>query len=133
LLHCAAGIHRTGTLAYTLLRLSGLSENQSIEGLKTMREETWKGVGAWRIELAENLLVKFMLVNKEDTLPAIAEEAGHFVGEETKEMVRADKKQTKCRNLPACKVTDCKYHHSTEVCKLGVACTLQNYMLLHEV
>jgi hypothetical protein len=28
-----------------------------------MREVTFKGVGDWRIELAENLLVKFILVN----------------------------------------------------------------------
>ena len=34
-----------------------------MQALKSMREETFKGVGAWRIELAENLLVKFILVN----------------------------------------------------------------------
>ena len=62
-LHCAAGIHRTGTIGYTLMRLSKRSESESMQALKSMREETFKGVGAWRIELAENLLVKFILVN----------------------------------------------------------------------
>ena len=37
-----------------------------------MREETYKGVGAWRIELAENLLVKF-IVAKVEALPEIDE------------------------------------------------------------
>ena len=53
MLHCAAGIHRTGTLAYTLLRMSGYSEEDSLAGLLTMREDTHKGVGAHRIEIAE--------------------------------------------------------------------------------
>ena len=56
-LHCAAGVHRTGTIGYTLLRLGGLSAGESFEGLKTMREETYKGVGDWRIKLAEDELV----------------------------------------------------------------------------
>ena len=72
MLHCAAGIHRTGTIAYTLLRMSGKSDNESLLGLKNMREETYKGVGAWRIELAENLLVKF-IVSKVEALPEIDE------------------------------------------------------------
>lgn len=39
-----------------------------------MREDTWKGVGAWRIELAENLLVKFIIV-KSTTMEAVEEES----------------------------------------------------------
>ena len=65
MLHCAAGIHRTGTIGYTFLRLSGKSDSEALQGLKNMREDTWNGVGAWRIELAENLLVKFITISKD--------------------------------------------------------------------
>mmetsp|Transcript_2605 Transcript_2605/g.3605 ORF Transcript_2605/g.3605 Transcript_2605/m.3605 type:complete len:144 (+) Transcript_2605:144-575(+) len=56
LIHCAAGIHRTGSLGYTLLRLAAndpLNKEQAYAALKIMREDTWKGVGDWRIDLAE--------------------------------------------------------------------------------
>ncbi len=56
-LHCAAGIHRTGTMAYTILRMSGYSPTEAFDLLGTMREDTKKGVGDWRIELAEKHLV----------------------------------------------------------------------------
>jgi len=52
------------------MRMSGKTENESLNSIKKMREETWKGVGAWRIELAENLLVKFMIV-KNDTIEPV--------------------------------------------------------------
>ena len=35
--HCSAGLHRTGTTGYTLLRLQGLDANEAYNGLKTMR------------------------------------------------------------------------------------------------
>jgi protein tyrosine/serine phosphatase len=60
-LHCAAGIHRTGTMAYTLLRMSGYSEEESFSLLGTMREETKKGVGDWRIEIAERKLLPHLV------------------------------------------------------------------------
>ena len=53
LVHCAAGIHRTGTVGYSLLRMSGLSREESVSALKFIREDTWKGVGDWRLDLAE--------------------------------------------------------------------------------
>ena len=59
-LHCAAGVHRTGTIGYTLLRLAGTSAQDAFEGLKTMREETYNGVGEWRIKLAEDELVPYL-------------------------------------------------------------------------
>ncbi len=34
LIHCAAGIHRTGIVAYTLMRMDGKSEEEAFEGLK---------------------------------------------------------------------------------------------------
>ncbi len=61
MLHCAAGIHRTGTMAYTILRMSGYSPAEAYELLGTMREETKKGVGDWRIELAEKYLVPHLI------------------------------------------------------------------------
>ena len=46
-----------------------------------MREDTHKGVGSWRIELAENLLVKPMIIKK-DTMEAVDE----LSDEDTKEI-----------------------------------------------
>lgn len=57
LVHCAAGIHRTGITAYTFLRWTGLSQDEAIATIKGMREDTHKGVGDWRIQLAEDNLV----------------------------------------------------------------------------
>ena len=57
LVHCAAGIHRTGTIGYSLIRLSGLSEKESVDALLHIRPDTHKGVGDWRIELAEKNIV----------------------------------------------------------------------------
>ena len=57
LVHCAAGIHRTGTVGYSLLRLSGLQPAEAYEGLRHIRPDTHKGVGDWRIELAEKFIV----------------------------------------------------------------------------
>ena len=56
LVHCAAGVHRTGTIAYTLQRLDGKEPKEAFEGLGQMRKETYQGVGDWRIELAEKSL-----------------------------------------------------------------------------
>ena len=44
LIHCSAGVHRTGTIAYTLSRMSGLDRNEAFESLKIMREETYHSV-----------------------------------------------------------------------------------------
>ena len=57
LIHCAAGIHRTGTTTYTLLRWNGSSPEESYSMLKGIREDTHRGVGDWRIALAEANLV----------------------------------------------------------------------------
>ena len=58
LIHCAAGIHRTGVFTYSLLRRMGFDPLQSYDKLKEMREATWKGVGAHRIKYAEEGIVK---------------------------------------------------------------------------
>lgn len=53
LLHCAAGIHRTGVCAYALLRWSGLHAKAAFDVMYKMRKETATGVAEWRIRLAE--------------------------------------------------------------------------------
>eukprot|EP00347_Sterkiella_histriomuscorum_P015217 403357863 len=63
-IHCAAGIHRTGTITYTLMRMDGKQCKEAYEGLKEMREQTYKGVGNWRITLAETALLPKLLDQK---------------------------------------------------------------------
>lgn len=59
LIHCSAGVHRTGTIAYTLLRMSGLDKQSAYESLKDMREETYQNVnvGLDRLGIAEELFI----------------------------------------------------------------------------
>ena len=57
LLHCAAGVHRTGISAYTLQRWNGLSPEEAMKVIYGMRKDTHKSVGDWRIELAEKNIV----------------------------------------------------------------------------
>jgi len=57
-MHCAAGVHRTGTIAYALLRINGYSPDEAMERIGMMRMATFKGVGEWRIKLSEDLIVK---------------------------------------------------------------------------
>ena len=55
--HCAAGIHRTGVFAYGCLRLCGrLDAARATEALRPMRRLTAEGVLAWRLEIAETLV-----------------------------------------------------------------------------
>ena len=57
LLHCAAGIHRTGTCTYALLRWSGLDPAAAMETLRGIRACTHAQVGDWRIKAAEDNIV----------------------------------------------------------------------------
>ena len=59
--HCAAGIHRTGVFGYSLMRLCGRSVDDAVAGLHIAREATGRGVGEWRLQLAERVLVAPML------------------------------------------------------------------------
>ncbi len=52
-LHCSAGLHRTGFVAYLLLRRSGLSPDEAMAGLRDLRDVTAEQVGEARIALAE--------------------------------------------------------------------------------
>lgn len=44
LIHCSAGIHRTGMFAFGLLRWLGLSEAESLEKISAMRPQTREGM-----------------------------------------------------------------------------------------
>ena len=39
LVHCSAGIHRTGTVGYALLRIHGYAQEEALEALREMRPE----------------------------------------------------------------------------------------------
>ena len=60
-IHCAAGLHRTGSIGYALVRLGSdpvLLKEDAYLALKTMREETYERVKDWRIVLAEDNIVQ---------------------------------------------------------------------------
>ena len=44
LIHCSAGIHRTGTVAYGLLRWRGVEGDEAMRLIHTMRKETAEGM-----------------------------------------------------------------------------------------
>jgi protein-tyrosine phosphatase len=44
LIHCSAGIHRTGTVAYGLLRWRGMERNQAMKIIREIRKETAEGM-----------------------------------------------------------------------------------------
>lgn len=60
LLHCAAGIHRTGLFAYTLLRYCGFTQEQSFELIKIMRLKTFTGCGFDRMNLGEEIVTTML-------------------------------------------------------------------------
>ncbi len=55
-LHCAAGMHRTGMAAYALLRLRGLSPADALGVMRLARPVTHEGVGAKRLAWVEEWL-----------------------------------------------------------------------------
>lgn len=61
LIHCAAGIHRTGLLTYLVLRRLGMPYKEAREFLRVLRPVTREQVGDDRIKIAE---VKFMKLFK---------------------------------------------------------------------
>ena len=86
LIHCAAGIHRTGTISYSLLRLNGRSPLEAYAELKVMRKATYEGVGDWRIDLAEKLILPplLKLTSTEASGKAVKKEDLPCEGEEMK-------------------------------------------------
>ena len=57
-IHCAAGIHRTGTILYTILRVCGESKTEAVEAIKYIRMDTFNKCGNNRLNYAEEYLVK---------------------------------------------------------------------------
>jgi len=57
LIHCAAGVHRTGLLSYIIMRRLGMSYREAREYLHVLRPVTRAEVGDERVKIAE---VKFM-------------------------------------------------------------------------
>lgn len=51
--HCAAGLHRTGMIANTVLRYLGYSEADALQKIRQAREETANQCGAQRLRVAE--------------------------------------------------------------------------------
>jgi protein-tyrosine phosphatase len=56
--HCSAGIHRTGMIAYALLRQLGISREQGIEKLSELRSVTAEGVGDARLQWGDRFGVE---------------------------------------------------------------------------
>jgi protein-tyrosine phosphatase len=59
--HCALGLHRTGTIVYTLLRLFGETAESALEALEYIRKDTRDKVGEHRIVKAEMILVPSLM------------------------------------------------------------------------
>lgn len=55
-IHCSAGIHRTGFVAYLLLRMLGSDPQNARVGLESLRAVTYDQVGEDRLEVAEHFL-----------------------------------------------------------------------------
>lgn len=61
IIHCAAGLHRTGTITYLLLRLCNFTPEQALFIIHRTRAITARDVGQQRIDAAEyNLLRKIL-------------------------------------------------------------------------
>ncbi len=56
--HCSAGIHRTGMITFALLRVSGLDPIGARETLRALRDATGEGVGDHRVAWAEEFLLR---------------------------------------------------------------------------
>lgn len=60
-IHCAAGLHRTGIVVYSLLRIFGETPESALQALEYIRSETRKEVGEKRIEFSENFILPHLL------------------------------------------------------------------------
>ena len=54
-IHCSAGIHRTGMFSYALLRVCGLDPDAAMSTLARLRAVTAQGIGEQRVSWAEDL------------------------------------------------------------------------------
>eukprot|EP01061_Rhynchopus_euleeides_P003899 TRINITY_DN13175_c0_g1_i1.p1 TRINITY_DN13175_c0_g1~~TRINITY_DN13175_c0_g1_i1.p1 ORF type:complete len:375 (+),score=125.29 TRINITY_DN13175_c0_g1_i1:168-1127(+) len=60
MIHCAAGIHRTGMFTYAVLLMLGYSPTAALESIREVRPTTFRRVGAHRIEGIHSLLQPFL-------------------------------------------------------------------------
>jgi len=58
-IHCSAGIHRTGLIANLLLRYLGYEKEEALQMLGKMRTITGKEVGDYRLLWADSFLMKY--------------------------------------------------------------------------
>lgn len=59
--HCAAGLHRTGTILYCILRMFDESPETALKAIEIIRIDTRNKVGDDRINMAETVLVPVLL------------------------------------------------------------------------
>ena len=58
LVHCSAGIHRTGLVAYALLRYRGLAEEEALDLIAKMRLHTRLGLERKYLDWANQLVAR---------------------------------------------------------------------------
>ncbi|KAH3732739.1 hypothetical protein Pelo_16434 [Pelomyxa schiedti] len=58
MIHCSAGIHRTGMCAYALLRLRGRSPDEALTSLADMRIQTKDGIQARHLEWGDAFIAR---------------------------------------------------------------------------
>jgi len=56
LIHCAAGLHRTGMIANTIFRFMGLSESESLNKILEARKKTFELCGEHRLAVADKFV-----------------------------------------------------------------------------
>lgn len=59
-IHCAAGIHRTGVFLYALLRICGRCPEETLDTILAIRQVTWERCGQFRIQVAEQIAQRFI-------------------------------------------------------------------------
>jgi protein-tyrosine phosphatase len=60
MIHCAAGIHRTGMLTYGLLRYRGYSTDDAMRMIAQMRQHTHDGLQAKQMKWGEDVVRELM-------------------------------------------------------------------------
>jgi protein-tyrosine phosphatase len=60
IVHCSAGIHRTGMFGYALLRVAGLDRDAALEKLHELRAVTAEGVGSDRLDWGDRIAEAFV-------------------------------------------------------------------------
>jgi protein-tyrosine phosphatase len=55
LIHCSAGIHRTGTVAYGILRWRGMDRDRAMKLIRRIRRETAEGMMEKRMRWGDEI------------------------------------------------------------------------------